>query len=72
MNTNETYIVRPKNMKEAKMVRSLLKAVEVAFDVNKTKSPYNPEFVRKIKKAEKETPIRVNKDGFKQLIGYEE
>jgi hypothetical protein len=46
----ETLIVHPANEGQLKVVKAFLKAIEVDFE----KSPYNPEFVAKIKEGEKQ------------------
>jgi hypothetical protein len=46
----ETLIVHPENEDKLKVVKAFLKAIEVDFE----KSPYNPEFVAKIKEGEKQ------------------
>lgn len=46
----ETLIVHPPNEDKLKIVKAFLKAIEVDFE----KSPYNPEFVAKIKEGEKQ------------------
>lgn len=46
----ETLIVHPKNEDKLKIVKAFLKAIEVDFE----KSPYNPDFVSKIKEGEKQ------------------
>ncbi len=48
----ETLIVHPKDQKQLAAVKAVLKALNVDFKKEK-ESPYNPEFVAKIKRAEK-------------------
>ncbi len=48
----ETIIVHPKNQKQLATVEAILKAIDVEFEKEKD-SPYNAEFVAKIKKSEK-------------------
>jgi hypothetical protein len=49
----ETLIVQPKNQKQLDAVEAVLKALNVTFK-KEEKSPYNPEFVAKIKKSQKQ------------------
>lgn len=49
----ETLIVKPKNQKQLNAVEAVLKALNVSFK-KEEKSPYNPEFVAKIKKSQKQ------------------
>ena len=46
----ETLIVHAPDKDKLKIVKAFLKAIEVDFE----KSPYNPEFVTKIKDGEKQ------------------
>jgi hypothetical protein len=46
----ETLIVHPENEDKLKVVKAFLKAIEVSFE----KSPYDAEFVAKIKEGEKQ------------------
>ncbi len=48
----ETLIVHPKNQKQLLAIEAVLKALNVAFKVEDN-TPYNPEFVAKIKRGEK-------------------
>lgn len=47
----ETLIVRPKNQKQLAAIKAVLKALDVTFQ--KEKADYDPAFVEKIKKSEK-------------------
>lgn len=49
----ETLIVEPKNRKQLSAIKAFLKALDVSFR-KEEESPYNPEFVAKIKKSEKQ------------------
>ena len=46
----ETLIVHPENEDKLKVVKAFLKAIGVSFE----KSPYDPDFVAKIKAGEKQ------------------
>lgn len=49
----ETLIVHPKNQKQLVAVEAVLKALNVAFK-KEEESPYNPDFVTKIKKSQEQ------------------
>lgn len=49
----ETLIVEPKSRKQLNAIKAVLKALDIAFRKEK-ESPYNPEFVAKIKKSEEQ------------------
>ena len=48
----ESLIVDPKNQKQLTATKAFLKALDVSFK-KEPSSPYNPEFVAKIKRGEK-------------------
>lgn len=48
----ESLIVHPKDQKQLNAVKAILKALDVSFK-RELSSPYNPEFVAKIKRGEK-------------------
>ena len=50
MNTEEIYIVQP-TQQQAVNIKAILKALKVKFEIAKKDSPYNPQFVAKIKKS---------------------
>jgi hypothetical protein len=48
----ETLIVYPKNEAQETALKAIFKALDIPFDKKKTgKSPYNPEFVKKIEES---------------------
>jgi len=47
----ETLIVEPKSRKQLNAIKAVLKALDITFR-KEQESPYNPEFVAKIKKSE--------------------
>jgi hypothetical protein len=49
----ETLIVHPKNQKQLATIEAILKALDVSFN-KEEKSPYNPEFVTKIRESEED------------------
>lgn len=49
----ETLIVEPKNRKQLETVEAILKALDVSFK-KEAKNPYNPDFIKKIKKSQKQ------------------
>ncbi|TDG37793.1 hypothetical protein EZJ43_01490 [Pedobacter changchengzhani] len=48
----ESLIVQPKTEKQLLAVKAVLKALDVSFIKSAEISPYDPEFVKKIKKSE--------------------
>ena len=46
----ETLIAHPKNKEQLAALKAVMKALKVDFETEK--SPYNPEFVAKIKRSE--------------------
>ena len=48
----ETLIVRPDNNEKLIALKAVLKAMKIDFE--KTASPYNPEFVAKIKQGDED------------------
>ena len=47
----EALTIHPKNNEQLEAIKSVLKALKIPFE--KEESPYNPEFVKKIQRAEK-------------------
>jgi hypothetical protein len=54
----ETLIIRTEGEK-LKAIKQLLKAMEVAFETKKEKSPYDPEFVKMVKESAKRGDYKV-------------
>ncbi len=48
----ETIIVHPKNKEQLAAIKAFIKALKIDFTIEK--SPYNPEFVAKIKRSEEQ------------------
>lgn len=48
----ETLIVQPDTKEKLDALKAFMKALKISFE--KTQSPYNPEFVAKIKKGEED------------------
>ncbi len=48
----ETVILHPENKEQLSALKAIAKALNIKIETNK--SPYNPEFVAKIKKSRKE------------------
>lgn len=46
----ETLIVHPKNEEQLTALKAVMKVLKIDFETDK--SPYNPEFVAKIKRSE--------------------
>jgi hypothetical protein len=49
----ETFIVHTENKTQANAIKAVLKALNVTFEKTNEK-PYNPQFVKKIKKSDEE------------------
>lgn len=68
----EALIVEPKNRKELQAIKAVLKALDISFRT-KEESPYDPEFVAKIKKSEQQVKegkvTRVKKEELKSFLG---
>lgn len=51
----ETLTIHPRNKKQLNVLKSLLEELKIPFEKSDTgKSPYGPEFVKKIKESEKQ------------------
>lgn len=48
----EALTIHPKNNEQLEAIKSVLKALKIPFE--KEESPYNPEFVKMIKNADKD------------------
>ncbi|HUH52246.1 MAG TPA: DUF2683 family protein [Flavobacterium sp.] len=63
--------IHPKNKKQEVAIKQILKALEIPF--KKTESPYNPEFVEKIKESEQQIKegkvTRLTKENQKAFLG---
>jgi hypothetical protein len=61
----------PQDNLQIKALKAFMKALKIKFEV--TESPYNPEFVEKIKKSQQEFEegnfTRVKKEDLKQFLG---
>ena len=68
----EALIVEPKNKKELQAIKAVLKALDISFRTEQ-ESPYDPEFVAKIKKSEQQVKegkvTRVKKEELKSFLG---
>ena len=49
----EAITIHPKDKEQLNIVEAFLKALKVPFKKVKEESPYNPEFIAKIKRSEK-------------------
>lgn len=60
MKTQDIFIAHPKTNEQVDALKAFMQALKIKFEVSKARpdssgeSPYNPEFVAKIKKSEKE------------------
>jgi hypothetical protein len=65
-------IAYPKNNSQIEAIKAVMKALKIKFEVSKD-LPYNPEFMAKIEKSEKEIKegktILVKKGDFKEFLG---
>ncbi|HEY5462352.1 MAG TPA: DUF2683 family protein [Hanamia sp.] len=51
----ETITIHPKNKDQANLFEQLAKTLKVPFEkAKKSKSPYDPEFVKKIKRSDED------------------
>ena len=68
----ETLIVEPKNQKQLAAIKAFLKALDVSFRKEEV-SPYNTDFVAKIKRSKKGVKegkvTRVKKEDLQSLLG---
>ena len=68
----ETLIVEPKSRKQLNAIKAVLKALDIPFR-QEQESPYNPEFVAKIKKSEEQIKqgrvTRVEKENLQSFLG---
>nr|WP_299204575.1 DUF2683 family protein [uncultured Brumimicrobium sp.] len=72
MKAKDIYIIHPENEEQANALKAFVKALKMKFEVTKDK-PYNPEFVKKIKRSKKEFQegkyTTVNKDNLESFLG---
>lgn len=72
MEAKDIYIIHPENEEQANALKAFVKALKMKFEVAKDK-PYNPEFVKKIKRSKKEFQegkyTTVNKDNLESFLG---
>lgn len=70
----ETLIVEPKSRKQLNAIKAFLKALDVSFRKEED-SPYNPEFVARIRKSEQQFEegkvTRVTKEEIQSFLGLE-
>ncbi|MDQ0640610.1 hypothetical protein QF042_004175 [Pedobacter sp. W3I1] len=52
----ETLIVHPKNEEQSTALKAVMKVLKIDFETEK--SPYNPEFVAKIKRSQEQMKER--------------
>lgn len=51
---NEVFIIHPETSEQISVIKAIIKAMKIKFEVTKEeKSPYNTEFVEKIKRSQK-------------------
>lgn len=70
----ETLIVELKSRKQLNTIKAVLKALDVTFR-QEQESPYNPEFVARIRKSEQQFEegkvTRVTKENIQSFLGLE-
>ena len=50
----ETLLVYPENNKQLKALKAVMAALNVKFEKKEESSPYDPEFVKKIERGDKD------------------
>ena len=72
MKNIDTLIVHPENAEQIKVLKEFMNEKKINYEVS-SNSPYDPEFVRKIKESEKQIEegksVRVKKEDLKSLLG---
>ncbi|MCE5177936.1 MAG: hypothetical protein LLF81_02165 [Porphyromonadaceae bacterium] len=67
----DTIVINPRNKKQAVAIKKILRALDIPFE--KPESPYNPEFVEKIRQSEQEIKegkvTRVTRENQKAFLG---
>lgn len=70
----EILIIEPKSRKQLNAIKAVLKALDVTFR-KEEESPYNPEFVARIRKSEQQFEegkvTRVTKENIQSFLGLE-
>ncbi|WP_304062777.1 DUF2683 family protein [Pedobacter glucosidilyticus] len=54
----ETLIVHPENKEQLAAIKAFMKALKINFEKKSEESPYNPDFVDMIKRAEKSSSYK--------------
>lgn len=74
MKPEDAIISHPQTSKQAKAIKAFMKARDIKFETFK-ESPYNPSFVEKIRKSEKEFENgdynRVKEEDLNDFLGLE-
>ncbi|PWH86018.1 DUF2683 family protein [Brumimicrobium oceani] len=72
MEAGNTYIIHTENQEQANALKAFVKALKMKFEEAEDK-PYNPDFVKKIKRSKKEFQegkyTTVNKDNLESFLG---
>jgi hypothetical protein len=74
MNTKDILIIHPDTTEKLEALTTFLKAFKLDFEISKTpSSPYNPDFVAKIKKSRNEIKngngVTVKKENLSTFLG---
>jgi hypothetical protein len=65
---NDIFIIRPETSEQRSIIKALMKAMKIKFEVSKEeKSPYNNNFVEKIKRSQQNF-----KEGKGRVVSSEE
>lgn len=71
MKTHHTYTIHFDNKEQENALVAFMKALKMKFEVSKNDSPYNPDFVEKIKQSQKEISegkgVRLSKSDLNNL-----
>ena len=72
MATENIFIAHPKTIEQINALKAFMKALKIKFEISED-TPYNAEFVAKIRKSEKEFEngefTRVEKDDLQNFLG---
>lgn len=64
----EVITIHPDNNDQLEAIKAVLKALKIPF--SKNKSPYHPEFIKKVHEAEKDTEGTIVLNSLKEIDHY--
>ncbi len=71
MQTENIFIAHPSNNEQITVLKTLLKALKIKFEITKKEEPYNTEFVNMVLNAENEIKngksVKISSDSFDNL-----